>query len=132
MVAVGLILLVPVENAAYERGDQGGFGFGGGDGLVDAEEEGHVAVNALFFEDLGRLDALPCGGELDEDAVAGDAGLIVHGDDLTGLRNRLFDVVREAGVDFGGDAAGDDVEDLEAESYFEMHEGLLGEVCIGD
>ncbi len=129
VVAVGLVLLVPVENAAYEGRDEGGLGFGGGDGLVDAEEEGHVAVDALFFEDLGGLDALPCGGELDEDAVAGDAGLVVHGDDVAGLRDGLFGVVGEAGVDLGGDAAGDDVEDLEAEGYVEMLEGLLGEVC---
>ena len=84
VVVLAGVLLVPVENASDEGRDEGGLGFGGGDGLVEAEEEGHVAVDALFLEDLGGLDALPGGGELDEDAVAGDAGLVVQGDDVAG------------------------------------------------
>ena len=113
------VLLVPVEDAADEGGDEGDLGFGAGDGLVEAEEQGHVAVDALFFEDLGGLDALPGGGELDEDALAGDAGGFVLLDDVAGGRDGLVDVVGEAGVDLGGDAAGDDLEDLEAEGYGE-------------
>jgi hypothetical protein len=69
------VLLVPVEDAADEGRDEGDLGLGAGDGLVQAEEQGQVAVDALLLEDLGGLDALPGGGDLDEDASRGDAGL---------------------------------------------------------
>ena len=119
------VLLVPVEDAADEGGDEGDLGFGAGDGLVETEEEGHVAVDAFLLEDLGGLDAFPGGGELDEDALAGDAGGLVLRDDVAGGLDGLLGVVGEAGVDLGGDAAGDDLEDLLAEGY---GEGLEGEV----
>ncbi len=131
VVAAGLVLLVPIENASDEGRDESGFGFGGGDGLVEAEEEGHVAVNAFLLEDLGGLNALPGGGELDEDAIARDAGLVVQGDDRARFGDGLIDVVGEAGVDLGGDAAGDDVEDLAAEGNFERPEGLRGDLLVG-
>src|ERR1039457_979237 len=83
LVRVGVILagvfLVPVEDAADEGRNEGDFCLSAGDGLVESEEKGHVAVDALFFEDFGCLDALPSGGELDQDALAGDAsGLILR------------------------------------------------------
>ena len=53
------VFLVPVEDAADERGDEGGFGFGAGDGLGKAEHQGHVAVDPLFFELLGGEQPLP-------------------------------------------------------------------------
>jgi hypothetical protein len=52
-------------------------GFGAGDGLVQAEEQCEVAVDAFLLEDLGGLDAFPGGGELDEDALVADAGGVV-------------------------------------------------------
>ena len=48
------VLLVPVEDAADEGRDQRDLGFGAGDGLVQAEEEGHVAVDAFLLEDSRR------------------------------------------------------------------------------
>ena len=107
------------------------FGFGGGDGLMHAEEEGHVAVDALFLEDLGGADTLPGGGELDEDALAGDAGLVVLGDDVVGGGDGALGVVGEAGVDLGGDAAGDDVENLAAEGDGERLEGQFRDLLVG-
>lgn len=70
--------LVPVENATDEGGDEEGTGLGGGNGLNQGEEQGKVAVDlVLRLEDVGGLDALPGGGDLDEDAVLGDAvGLV--------------------------------------------------------
>ena len=52
-------------------------------------------------------------------------------DDVAGLGDGLVGVVGEAGVDFGGDAAGDDLEDLEAEGDFERLEGVCGDVFVG-
>ena len=99
-------------------------------GLMETEEQRHVAVDALLLEDLGGLDAFPGGGELDENAIAGDAGLVVQGDDGARLGDGLVDVVGEAGVDLGGDAAGDDVENLATEGDFEGPEGLRGDVLV--
>ncbi len=64
--------------------------FGAGDGLMHTKQQRHVAVDAFLLQDLGGADAFPGGGELDEDALAGDAGLIVEGDDLAGLGDGLF------------------------------------------
>ena len=131
VVLAGLVLLEPVPDAADEGRDEGNLCFGGGDGLVEAEEEGHVAVDALFFEDLGGLDAFPCGGKLDEDALAGDAGGLVLGDDVARGGDGFVGVVGEAGVDFGGDAARDDFKDLLAEGDGEFFEGECGDVMVG-
>jgi hypothetical protein len=71
--------LEPVEDAADEGRDEEGTGLGGGDGLDLGEHERQVAVDAVLgLEDLGSLDALPCRGELDEDALLGDALLLVE------------------------------------------------------
>jgi len=70
--------LVPVEDTSDEGGDEEGASLGGGDGLNEGEHEGEVAVYAVVaLEDLGGLDALPGGGNLDEDTVLGDALLLV-------------------------------------------------------
>ena len=78
------VLLVPVEDAADEGRDQRDLGLGAGDGLVQAEEQGQVAVDAFLFELLGGLDALPGGGELDEHALVADAGSVILLDDVAG------------------------------------------------
>lgn len=71
--------LVPVEDTANEGRDQIGTGLGGGDGLDEGEHEGEVAVDAVLRLQLaGGLDALPGGGDLDENAVLGDAHLLVQ------------------------------------------------------
>lgn len=71
--------LVPIEDTADEGRDEEGTGLGSGDGLDDGEHESQVGVDAVVaLEDLGGLDALPSGGDLDEDAVLRDALLLVE------------------------------------------------------
>lgn len=71
--------LEPVENAADKGGDEEGAGLGSGDGLGQGEEQGQVGVDAVVaLQDLGGLDALPCGGDLDEDALLGNTLLLVE------------------------------------------------------
>lgn len=71
--------LEPVEDTADEGGDEVGVGLGGTDGLGQGEHEGQVAVDAVVtLEDLGGLDTLPGGGDLDQDTVLGDALLLVE------------------------------------------------------
>src|SRR6202030_2601285 len=94
------------------------------------EEERHVAVDALLLENLRGFDALPRGGQLDENAIARNAGLVVQSDDCAGFGYGLVDIVGEAGVDLGGDTAGDDLEYLETEGNFEGPEGLCSDVLV--
>jgi len=72
-------------------------------------------VDTFFFEDLGGLDAFPGGGDLDQNAVASDAGFFVESYDLVGFGDGGGGVEGETGVHFGGDTAGDDLEDFQAE-----------------
>lgn len=81
-------LLVPVQDAADEGGDKGDVRLGASDGLGKAEEEGEVAVDAVVtFEFASSLDTLPCGRDLDQDAVLLDADGLVESDKLLGLYN---------------------------------------------
>lgn len=116
--------LVPVEDTADEGRDEVGTGLGAGDGLDEGEHEGQVAVDAVLgLQDVGGLDALPGGGDLDEDALLGDADLLVEVDDVQGLVDGGLGVEGEAGVDLGGDLAGDDLQDLLAELDEEVIQG---------
>jgi hypothetical protein len=105
-------LLEPIENAADEGGDELDAALGAGSGLGEAEEKGEVAVDAFLLQHFGGFDAFPGGGDLDEHAVATDAGFFVEGHDLAGLGDSGGGVEGQAGVDLGGDAAGDDFKDL--------------------
>ena len=115
LIVLARVFLVPVENAAHEGRDERGARVGGGDGLMKAEEQRQVAVNAFLLEHFGGANAFPCGGDLDEDAIAADVGLLIHADDVARLRDGFFGVVGEACINFRGDAAGDDRENLFAE-----------------
>src|SRR5262249_5531392 len=88
---------------------------GGADGLGEAEEEGHVAVDAILLQDAGGLDAFPGGGELDEDALASDAVFGVGVDEEAAFGDEGVRVKGKFGAGFGGDAMGHGFEDLEAE-----------------
>ena len=64
---------------------------------------------------FGGADAFPGAGDLDEDALAADPGLLVQADELAGLGEGALGVEAEPGIDLGGDPAGNDLEDLAAE-----------------
>lgn len=107
------VFLVPVQDATDKGGDKSDTGLGTSDGLSETEEQGEVAVDTFVaFELFGGLDAFPGGGYFDEYAIFFDADRVVEGDKLFGLGLCCFLVERETGIDFCGDSAGDDVEDL--------------------
>lgn len=71
--------LVPVKDAADEGGDEESTGLGSGDGLDEREHESQIGIDAMVpLEDLGGLNALPCGSNLDQNTVLGDALLLVE------------------------------------------------------
>src|SRR5581483_10032697 len=61
-----VLLLVPVINTADEGGNQSHSRFGARNCLGEAEEQGQVAVNAFSLQPLGRADAFPGVGDLDQ------------------------------------------------------------------
>ena len=71
LVVLAGVFFVPVEDAADEGRDEGYSGFGAGDGLVHAEEQGKIAVNAFFFKHFGGANAGPGGSDLDENVLRG-------------------------------------------------------------
>lgn len=78
------------------------------------------------LEVLGSLDTLPGGGNLDEDALLGDAGILVETDDLLGLGDGGLLVEGETGIDLGRDTAGNDLQDLDTEVDEKLVQGRLG------
>jgi len=92
-----------------------GLRLGARDGLVVAEGEREVAVDAFLFGALRRLDAFPRRRDLDEDAIALRARRLVHRDELVCLVDRLLRVVGESRVDLGRDPARNDLEDAKTE-----------------
>lgn len=71
--------LEPVEDTANERRDKEGTRLSTGDGLHEGEHEGQVAVDlVLSLEDVGCLDTLPGGSDLDQNAIPRDAERLVE------------------------------------------------------
>ncbi len=114
--------LVPVQDAADEWGDEFHIRLSAGNGLGEGEEEGEVAVDLVRAKLAGGFDALPGGGNFDEDAFAGDAGFFVARDEGAGFGEGADGVEAETGVHFGGNALGDDLEDFETEGDGEFVE----------
>ena len=74
-------------------------------------------MDALALELLGGLDALPGARELDQHAVAHDAGFLVQGDKTSSLLDRFRGVERKPRVHLGRYAARDVLQDLAAEIH---------------
>ena len=104
--------LIPVQDAAHEGRDQEHAGVGAGSRLAESEQQGQVAVDALPLQLFGGADALPGGGGLDQDALAADAGLFIHTDQLARPLHGGVAVERQAGVHLGGNPSRHDGEYL--------------------
>lgn len=71
---LGVLLLsgsfVPIEDTANEGGNEVTSGLGGTDGLGKREHKSKVAVDAVvFLKNTSGLDALPGGGDFDQDTL---------------------------------------------------------------
>ena len=98
----------------------------GGAHLREGEEQGEVAVDAVVaLQHLGRLDPLPGGGELDQDALLADPRLLVQGDQPQRLRHLRLLVEGEPRVDLRGHAALHNLQDLGAETHKHLVHGNL-------
>ena len=116
--------LVPIEDAAHEGGNQGDPRLGAGHRLGKAEQQGEVAVDAFLLQGFRRLDPFPGGGHLDQHPVGANAGGLIQANQLAGLGNRGFRIEAEAGIHFGGNPAGHQLENFAAEDHADFIEGL--------
>lgn len=79
LVLLLVVGLVPVKDTANEGRDQESTSLSGSNGLDRREHQGQVGVDVVLgLQDVGSLDTLVGRGNLDEDAVLGDTGLLVE------------------------------------------------------
>ena len=117
--------LEPIVNPPDERRDQLRAGLGASHRLDERKKEREVAVDAFLFQHLGGPDPLPGGRDLDQDAIPRNPLRLVERDELAALCDRPRSVKRQACVGFGGDAAGDDFENLHAERNEQVVDHIL-------
>jgi hypothetical protein len=118
--------LVPIEDTSDEWGDEVGTGLSGGDGLLKREHEGQVGVNTVLGLELtGGLDALPGGGDLDENTLLVNSDGLVEINDVKSLVNRGLLVEGETGINFGGDLSWNDGENFLSELDEESVKGSI-------
>src|SRR5581483_11256311 len=93
--------------------------------LGEAEQEREITVNPLALKALGGPHALPGAGDLDEDALAAEPGLLVQPDQPSSLGQRSLGVEAQSRIDLSRNPAGDDSEDFTAEADQQaVHERL--------
>lgn len=115
-VGLSSALLVPIENSPDERRNQGNTSLGASNGLAETEKESQVAVDVVIpLQFPSGLDTLPGRSDLDEDTVLVDTEGLVEGEELLSLGLGGLLVEGKTSIDFGGDTARDDFEDLLAE-----------------
>lgn len=99
-----------------EGRNQGDTSLGASDCLTETEEESEVAVDAVVtLEFTGGLNTFPCGSNLDQDTLLGDADGCVESNELLRLRLCALLVEGQTGVDLSGHTSRDDGKDCLAE-----------------
>mmetsp|Transcript_31352 Transcript_31352/g.100568 ORF Transcript_31352/g.100568 Transcript_31352/m.100568 type:complete len:217 (-) Transcript_31352:62-712(-) len=110
-----LIGLVPIEDATHKRRDQSCLGLCTRNGLIEVEEERHVALDSLLLQDLSRLNPLPRRCDFDQNPLLGHPLLGVKSDSLVGFGNGPLDVEGETSVHLRAHVARNNLGDLRAE-----------------
>ena len=73
-----------ITHTSNKRRDQRNTGLCARNSLSETEKKGQVAVDLVFLLELPRgLDTLPCAGDLDEDALLGDANGGIESDEFS-------------------------------------------------
>ncbi|MNM93787.1 hypothetical protein D3C81_1061710 [compost metagenome] len=123
-------LLVPVVDTAHERRNQEHPGIGAGLGLGEGEQQGEVGLDAFLLQLLGGANAFPGRRQLDQHAVAANAGGFVQLDQLARLGQQRGFIERQAGIDLGGDTPRDDLEDARTHGHRELVAGQV-DITLG-
>ncbi|AEK61271.1 conserved hypothetical protein [Collimonas fungivorans Ter331] len=119
IVGAGVVLaagfLVPVIDAADKRRNQLHFGFGAGNRLRQGKQQGQVAMDASLLQHFGGPYAFPGRGDLDQHALAVDAGSFIQLDQGVSFVDAALGIEGQARIGFGGNPARDDFQDFLAE-----------------
>jgi len=73
--------------------------------LSEGKQQRQVALDAFLFQLFGSADTFPGRGQLDQDAITADTGLVVQLDQTFCALDAGVGVERDAGVHFGGNTA---------------------------
>mmetsp|Transcript_3353 Transcript_3353/g.7968 ORF Transcript_3353/g.7968 Transcript_3353/m.7968 type:complete len:258 (+) Transcript_3353:532-1305(+) len=117
--------LVPIQYASRKGRDQVCSCLSGRRGLQKAKNESNVALDALLFQNLGCLNALPGSGQLDEDSIFADAHFLVHLDDAPGSLDAGLGIIAQTNVDLGRDATLDQSGQLGTQIYRQFVHGKI-------
>jgi hypothetical protein len=98
VVSFVIFFFVPVENAAHKGRNEEELATSTGNSLGKVEDKGHVALDFALEEDLGCLDALPGGGDLDKDSAGVCSRLLVESEDALGPFYGFSFVETERGI----------------------------------
>jgi len=124
--ALTSLSLIVVHDSSDEGRDQVSTGLSGSNCLLKGEHEGQVCVNSMFGLKLtGGLDTFPGGSNLDENPVLGDTNRFVKVNDVEGFVNGGLFVKGELGVNFGGNLARHNLQDLLSEFHQKHVKGSI-------
>ncbi len=107
---------VPIKDATHERRDQLSIGLGASYGLGQGKEKGHVAMDALLFQNTSCLNTFPSSGKLDQYALSGKSFGLVGGNQFTCLFEAGLGVKRQTSIHLGRNATRYDPEDFTSET----------------
>ncbi|MNI79042.1 hypothetical protein D3C73_1354730 [compost metagenome] len=107
---------MPVQHPANKRRDQECAGFGAGECLGEVEDQRQVALDALTLQFAGRANALPGGGELDEEALTWNARRLVQCDQAPGLGQACLLIEGQPRIDLARYPAGHVLQQVAAQS----------------
>mmetsp|Transcript_26947 Transcript_26947/g.52535 ORF Transcript_26947/g.52535 Transcript_26947/m.52535 type:complete len:212 (-) Transcript_26947:87-722(-) len=132
---LALLRLVIIQNAPHEGRNQPNLGVSTRHSLVEVEEEGHVACDALLLKRLPCLDAFPCRRNLDQDPILLDTVLLVESEDLVGLGDGGLDVKGEPSIHLSAHVPWHKLCDLDSKRHSQplrriRHPGVQG-IALG-
>mmetsp|Transcript_22398 Transcript_22398/g.50478 ORF Transcript_22398/g.50478 Transcript_22398/m.50478 type:complete len:206 (+) Transcript_22398:411-1028(+) len=119
-----LIRLVPIKNATDKRRDQSCLRLRASNSLIEVEEQRHVALHALLFQDLSCLNPLPCRRNLDQNPFLGHSLLGIKSNGLVSFGDGSLNIEGKTGVDFSAHISRHDLGDLGTEGYSQPVRGV--------
>src|SRR5690606_31884501 len=114
------VSLVPVKDATHKWRNQEYPGIGTGSSLVKTEKKGKVTVDTFFFENFSGTNTFPRGSKFDQNAGLIDAAFFVKLDQVFGFFNARFSIKGQAGVNFGRNATGNNLQDFQTDSHCQV------------
>lgn len=119
---------MPVENTPHEGRNQIHARLGAGSRLGKRKQQRQITIDPCFFQLFSGTDTLPGRGQLDQNTFAANTGIVIEFDKALGLGNAGLGIVRKAGVHFGRNAAGHQLQNFHAD-IDRQPVGGVGHLC---